>query len=79
MVKWINHLPCKQGITVELSCSPGHANIYGKEYADQLAKEVAQEAKDAEDLQAIASFGNMKLAAKESGIMKFAGEMGDNR
>ena len=33
--------------------------------ADQLAKEAAQETKGAEDLQAVASFGDMKLAAKE--------------
>ena len=35
---------------VELSWSPGHANIKGNEYADQLAMEAAQEANDAEDL-----------------------------
>ena len=66
-------------VEVELSWSPGHANIKGNEYADQLAKEeaqgaaqeAAQEAKDAEDLRAVTSFGDMTLAAKESGIMKW--------
>ena len=58
-------------VEVELSWSPGHANIKGNEYADQLAKEAAQEAKDAEDLWAVTSFGDVKLAAKESGIMKW--------
>ena len=53
------------------SWSPGHANIKGNEYADQLAKEAAQEAKDAEDLRAVTSFGDVKLAAKESGLMKW--------
>ena len=38
-----------------------HANIKGNElFADQLAKEAAQEANDAEDLQAVASFGDVK-------------------
>ena len=58
-------------VEVELSWSPGHANIKGNEYADQLAKEAAQEAKDAEDLRAVTSFGDVKFAAKESGIMKW--------
>ena len=58
-------------VEVELSWSPGHANIKRNEYADQLAKEAAQEAKHAEDLRAVTSFGDVKLAAKESGIMKW--------
>ena len=49
---------------VKLSLSPGHANIKGNEFAVQLAKEAAQEAaqeaNDAEDLQAVASFGDVK-------------------
>ena len=57
-------------VEIELSWSPGHANIKGNEYADQLAKEAAQEAaqeaKDVEDLRAVTSFGDVKLAAKES-------------
>ena len=51
----------------ELSWTPGHANKKGNEYADQLA----QEAKDAEDLRAVTSFGDVRLAAKESGIIKW--------
>ena len=39
-------------VEVELSWSPGHANIKENEYADRLAKEAAQDVKDAEDLQA---------------------------
>ena len=58
-------------VEVELSWSPGHANIKGNELADQQAKEAAQEAKDAEDLQAVSSFGDVKMAAKESGNIKW--------
>ena len=55
-------------VEVELPWSPGHANIKENEYADQLAKEAA---KDAEDLREVTLFGDVKLAAKESGIMKW--------
>ena len=34
------------GIQVELSWSPGHSNMKGNEYADQMAKEAAEEAKE---------------------------------
>ena len=57
-------------VEVELSWSPGHANNKGNELADQQAKEAAQEAKVAED-QAVSSFGDVKIAAKESGIIKW--------
>ena len=53
----INGLPDLR-VVVELSWLPGHANIKGNELADQQAKEAAQEAKDAEDLQAVSSFGD---------------------
>ena len=58
-------------VEVELSLSPGHANIRGNELADQLAKKAAQKAKNAEDLQAVSSFGDVKMAAKESGEIKW--------
>ena len=45
--------------------------LKGNKYADQLVKEAAQLAKGTEDLQAVTSFGGLKLAAKESGIMKW--------
>ena len=54
-----------------MSWSPVHANIKGNEYADPLAKDAAQEAKDAEDLQMVVSFGDVKMAAKESGTIKW--------
>ena len=47
-------------VEVELSLSPVHANINGNEFADQLSKDAALEANDAEDLQAVASFGDVK-------------------
>ena len=54
-------------ITVEVSWSPGHADIKGNDYVDKLAKEAAQEAKDSEQLPAVISLGDVKSAAKESG------------
>ena len=63
---------------MELSWSPGHANIKGNEYADRLAKEAAQEPKDAEDLQAVVSFRDVKMAAKESGTIQWQ-EVGEDR
>ena len=58
-------------VEVELSWLPWHANIKGNEFADQLPKKAAQEEKDAEDLQAVASFGDVKSAARESEIIKW--------
>ena len=43
----------------------------GNEHADKLAKEAAQEAKDAEQLPAVISLGDVKSAAKESGKKKW--------
>ena len=71
----INRLQDLRVDDVELSWSPGHANIKGNELADQQAKEAAREAKYAEDLQAVSSFEDVKMAAKESGNIK----MGDFR
>ena len=56
---------------MEVSWSPGHTAIKGNEYADKLAKKAAQEAKDAEQLQAVISLGDLKSAAKESGKKKW--------
>ena len=58
-------------VEVELPWSPGHANIKGNELADQQEKKAAQEAKDARGLQAVSSFGDVKMAAKESGNIKW--------
>ena len=53
-------------VKVELYWSPGHADIKGNEHADKLAKEAALEAKEAEQLPAVISLGDVKSAAKES-------------
>ena len=59
------------GIQVELSWSPGHSNIKGNEYADQMAKETAEEAKEKMELPPIVTMGDVKTAARESGKMKW--------
>ena len=59
------------GIQVELSWSPGHSNIKGNEYADQMAKEAAEEAKEKTELPPIVTMGDVKTAARESGKMKW--------
>ena len=58
-------------VDVELFWSPGHANIKVNGLADQQVKEVAQKAKNAEDLQAVSPFWDVKMAAKESGNIKW--------
>ena len=47
------------GIQVELSWSPGHSNIKGNEYADQMAKEAAEEAKEKMELPPIVTMGDV--------------------
>ena len=47
------------GIQVELSWSPSHSNIKGNEYADQMAKEAAEEAKEKMDLPPIVTMGDV--------------------
>ena len=48
-------------VTVDVSWSPGHADIKGSEYTDKLAKEAVQEAKDSEQLPAVISLGDKQL------------------
>ncbi|MEW8545279.1 MAG: reverse transcriptase domain-containing protein, partial [Candidatus Thiodiazotropha sp.] len=59
------------GIKVEISWTPGHSDIKGNEYADQLAKEAAEEAKEKKDLPAVITMGDVKTAARESGKKKW--------
>ena len=61
----------KAGVQVEISWTPGHAEIKGNKHADRLAKEAAQEAKEKEDLPPVISLGDVKEAAKKSGYMKW--------
>ncbi|MEW8548387.1 MAG: reverse transcriptase domain-containing protein [Candidatus Thiodiazotropha sp.] len=61
------------GIQVDISWTPGHADIKGNEQADQMAKEAANEAKEMgeAELQAVTTLGDVKAAAKESGSIKW--------
>lgn len=61
------------GVSVELSWTPGHSDIRGNEYADQLAKEAAQEAKGKEDLPEVITIGDVKAAARKTGSTKWQG------
>ena len=56
---------------MELPWSPRHANIKGNKLVDQLAKKVVEEVNDVENLQAIPSFGDVKMDAKVSGHIKW--------
>ena len=69
----------KSGVSVELSWTPGHADIKGNEQADRLAKEAAKEAKEKEKfpVPSVISLGDVKEAAKKSGFVKWQ-EMWDN-
>ena len=61
------------GIQIELSWSPGHSNIKGNEYADQMAKETAEEAKEKMELPPIVTMGDVKTAANE--MARYVGEI----
>ena len=52
------------GIQVDISWTPGHSNIQGNEYADQMAKEAAEEAKEMTELPPIVTMGDVKNAAR---------------
>ena len=59
------------GIQVDISWTQGHTNIQGNEYADKMAKEAAEEAKEMTELPPIVTMGDVKTAARESGKMKW--------
>ena len=50
------------GVKVEISWTPGHSDIQGNEYADQLAKE---EVKETNDLPSVITMGDIKRIWKE--------------
>ena len=56
---------------MDISWTPGHSNIQGNEYADQIAEEAAEEAKKMTALPPIVTMGDVKTAARESGKMKW--------
>ena len=61
----------ESGVKVEISWTPGHSDIKGNEYADKLAKEAADEAKERIDLPPVITMGDVKTAARESGRKKW--------
>ena len=61
----------ESGVKVEISWTPGHSDIKGNEYADKLAKETADEAKERIDLPPVITMGDIKTAARESGMKKW--------
>ena len=69
----------ESGVIVQISWTPGHADIKGNEHADRLAKEAAREAKEKEDLPEAISLGEVKEAAKKVWICEMAGDVGKIR
>ena len=61
----------ESGVKVEISWTPGDPDIKGNEYADKLAKEAADEAKERIDLPPVITMGDIKTAARESGRKKW--------
>lgn len=56
---------------MQISWSPGHADILGNEIADRLAKEAAQEAKELEDDSRVTTMVDIKTAARASCVKKW--------
>ena len=63
----------ESGMEVEISWTPGHADIKGNDQADKMAKEAAEEAKEKSEaeLPAAVTLCDVKAAAKESGLKKW--------
>ena len=61
----------ESGVNVEISWTPGHSDIKGNEYADKLAKEAAEEAKEKTDLPPVLTMGDIKTAVRDSGRKKW--------
>ena len=61
----------ESGVNVEISWTPGHSDIKGNEYADKLAKEAAEEAKEKTDIPPVLTMGDIKTAVRDSGRKKW--------
>ena len=61
----------QSGVDLEISWTPGHADIKGNELADKLAKEAAEEAKEMDDSSVVVIMEVTKSAAKRSGVKKW--------
>ena len=63
-------------VKVDISWTPGHSVIKGNEYADQMGREAAEEAREKNDLPLIITLGDVKAAARELGKKKMARYVG---
>ena len=73
-VKQVKHSIFKlkqSGVDLEISWTPGHADIRGNELADKLAKEAAEEAKEMDDSSVVVTMEDVKSATKKFGIKKW--------
>ena len=61
----------ESGVDLEISWTPGHADIRGNELADKLAKEAAEEAKEMDDSSVVVTMEDVKSATKKFGIKKW--------
>ena len=61
----------EEGVSVEISSTPGHSEICGNELADQLAKEAANEALEMAEDHSVVTLDDVKSAAKLSGRMRW--------
>ena len=63
----------QSGVKFEISWTPGHSDIHvkGNEYADKLAKEAAEEAKERKYLPPVITMKDIKTAVRESGRKKW--------
>ena len=61
----------EEGVSLEISWTPGHSEIRVNELADQLAKEAANEALEMAEDHSVVTLDDVKSAAKLSGRMKW--------
>ena len=61
----------EEGVSVQISWTPGHSEIHGNELADQLAKEAANEALEMAEDHSVVTLDDVKSAAKLSARMKW--------
>ena len=59
--------------------TPGHSNIQGNEYADQMAKEAGEKAIEKMELPPIVTMGDVKNCGKRIWQDEMARNVGENR
>ena len=63
---------CEQGVKIDISWTPGHADIAGNDTADRLAKEAAKEAEEMDETRdRVVTAVDIKTAAKTSCMKKW--------